>query len=94
MLSANPERNRIPSGLQATTTALSIPQQKTYQKSDEYFSNLDDSRDFYKQFTDLLAKNMPAENVSYAHAYGVFDLLNKGSIHNGICQIGSHRSAT
>lgn len=25
---------------------------------------------------------MPAENVSYAHAYGIFDLLNKGSIHN------------
>lgn len=55
---------------------------KTYQKSDDYLFNLDNSRNFYKQFTDVLAKNMPAENVSYAHAYEVFDLLNVGSIHN------------
>lgn len=55
---------------------------KTYKKSDEYISNLDNSRDFYKQFTDVLDKNLPAENVSYAQAYDVFDLLNVGSIHN------------
>lgn len=55
---------------------------KTYQKSNEYLTNLNGSRDFYKQFVDVLANNLPAENVSYTNAYEVFDLLNVGNIHN------------
>lgn len=55
---------------------------KTYKESDEYISILNDSRGFYEQFTDILDKNLPAENVSFAQAYDVFDLLNVGSIHN------------
>lgn len=55
---------------------------KTYQKSNEYLKNLEGSRDFYKQFVDVLANILPAENVSYANAYQIFDLLNVGYIHN------------
>lgn len=55
---------------------------QSYRKSAEYISTLDSSREFYLQFTDVLSDVMPAENVTYAQAYNVFDLLNVGSIHN------------
>lgn len=45
-------------------------------------STLDSSQDFYSQFSRLLANNLSVEDVTYAHAYDVFDLLNVGSIHN------------
>lgn len=53
-----------------------------YQLSVEYISTLDSSRKFYSQFAEPLNNVMPVENVTYAHAYDVFDLLNVGSIHN------------
>jgi hypothetical protein len=37
---------------------------------------------FYETFIPLLGDIMGPENVSYANAYDVFDLLNVGSIHN------------
>lgn len=55
---------------------------KTYRKSEEYMKNLESSREFYSQFADELAQSLPAANVSYAHAFDVFDLLNVGKIHN------------
>ena len=55
---------------------------KSYQASVEYLSTVDSSREFYSQFAEPLNNVMPAENVTYAHAYDVFDLFNVGSIHN------------
>lgn len=54
----------------------------SYQTSVEYLSTVNSSRKFYSQFAEPLNNVMPAENVTYAHAYDVFDLLNVGSIHN------------
>lgn len=55
---------------------------KTYTQSDEYKSSLESTRDFYSKFVDPLKEILPAENVSYQHAFEVFDLLNVGKIHN------------
>jgi hypothetical protein len=55
---------------------------KTYTQSEEYRSTLESSREFYSKFVDLLDGIMPAEDVSYAQAFNVFDLLNVGRIHN------------
>ncbi|KAL8647549.1 MAG: hypothetical protein Q9226_006386 [Calogaya cf. arnoldii] len=55
---------------------------KSYQASVEYLSTVDSSRNFYSQFAEPLNNVMPAENITYAHAYEIFDLLNVGSIHN------------
>ncbi|KAI9848078.1 MAG: hypothetical protein M1837_001180 [Sclerophora amabilis] len=54
----------------------------SYRKSAEYNSTLESSGEFYSQFVEPLAEIMPAKNVTYAHAYDVFDLLNVGRIHN------------
>ncbi|KAL9126020.1 MAG: hypothetical protein Q9217_004856 [Psora testacea] len=54
----------------------------SYQKSVEYLSTLESSRNFYSQLAEPLKNVMPAENVTFAHAFDVFDLLNVGSIHN------------
>ncbi|KAL8844257.1 MAG: hypothetical protein Q9176_001432 [Flavoplaca citrina] len=54
----------------------------SYHTSVEYLSTVDSSRKFYSQFAEPLNNVMPPENVTYAHAYDVFDLLNVGSIHN------------
>lgn len=55
---------------------------KEYKKSEEYQQTMDDSRDFYSQFLPLLGDIMGPENVSYAQAYDVFDLLNTASLQN------------
>ncbi|KAL8911276.1 MAG: hypothetical protein Q9171_003523 [Xanthocarpia ochracea] len=54
----------------------------SYETSAEYLSTVDSTRKFYSQFAEPLNNVMPAENVTYAHAYDVFDLFNVGSIHN------------
>ncbi|KAL8916479.1 MAG: hypothetical protein Q9172_006289 [Xanthocarpia lactea] len=54
----------------------------SYQTSVDYLSTVDSSRKFYSQFAEALNNVMPAENVTYAHAYDIFDLFNVGSIHN------------
>ncbi|KAL9025792.1 MAG: hypothetical protein Q9196_005445 [Gyalolechia fulgens] len=55
---------------------------KSYQTSVDFLSTVDSSRKFYSQFAEPLNNVMPAENVTYAHAYDIFDLFNVGSIHN------------
>lgn len=55
---------------------------ESYQDSLEYREMLDNTAPFYETFTPLLGDIMGPENVSYANAYDVFDLLNVGSIHN------------
>lgn len=54
----------------------------SYKQSTEFNNTLKSSRDFYSQFIPQLGKIMGNDNVSYAHAYEVFDLLNVGNIHN------------
>ncbi|KAI9670149.1 MAG: hypothetical protein M1817_004486 [Caeruleum heppii] len=55
---------------------------KSYDSSAEYLSTLESSREFYSQFVPLLENIMPAADVTYAHAFDIFDLLNVASIHN------------
>lgn len=55
---------------------------KAYRQSAEYQQTLNSSADFYSQFVDTLGPIMGAENVTYAHAYDVFDLINVATIHN------------
>lgn len=55
---------------------------RSYRNSAEYQATLEASADFYSKFEGTLAPIMGAENVSYAKAYDVFDLLNVASIHN------------
>jgi prostatic aicd phosphatase len=54
----------------------------TYHDSVEYQETLNATGSFYQKFIPLLGDIMGPENVSYVHAYDVFDLLNVGSIHN------------
>ena len=55
---------------------------ESYKESTEYIQTLDSSKAFYSRFIPQLRDIMGLENVNYAHAYDVFDLLNVGSIHN------------
>ncbi|PNS18383.1 Lysosomal acid phosphatase [Sphaceloma murrayae] len=55
---------------------------RTYRTSDSYVSVLNTTRSFYSQFEPLLNPILGAGNVTFAHAYEVFDLLNTASIHN------------
>jgi len=54
----------------------------SYHDSPEYQNTLNGTASFYEKFIPLLGDIMGPENVSYANAYDVFDLLNVGSIHN------------
>lgn len=54
----------------------------TYKQSEEYQQVLAETAPFYSKFQPLLSDIMGAENVSYAKAYDVFDILNVASIHN------------
>lgn len=53
-----------------------------YEDSEEYQQIMYDTASFYSSFEPLLADIMGAENVTYEHAYDVFDLLHVASIHN------------
>ena len=55
---------------------------RSYRDSSEYQATLESSADFYSKFEGTLGPIMGAENVSYAKAYDVFDLLNVASVHN------------
>jgi prostatic aicd phosphatase len=55
---------------------------KSYQQSKEYQTTLAQSADLYTRVSPLLASIMGPENISYSHAFDVFDLLNVASIHN------------
>ena len=63
----------------------------TFMQSKEFRTTLDSSSGFYKQFVDQLKNNMPAENVTYAHAFEVFDLLNVANIHNASVSVPSDK---
>jgi prostatic aicd phosphatase len=54
----------------------------SYKDSEQYMTTLESTRDFYSQFTDMLNNTPVAGNVSFTHAYDVFDLINVGTIHN------------
>ncbi len=54
----------------------------SYKDSEEYMTTLESSRPFYSQFVDILNNTPVAGNVSFAHAFDVFDLINVGVIHN------------
>lgn len=53
-----------------------------YSESEEYQQISQATSSFYSRFEPLLAPIMGASNVSYSHAYDVFDLLHVASIHN------------
>ncbi|KAK5061585.1 hypothetical protein LTR84_008129 [Exophiala bonariae] len=54
----------------------------SYHDSPEYKETLNVTAPFYESFVPLLGDIMGQENVTYANAYDVFDLLNVASIHN------------
>ncbi|KAJ6442961.1 histidine acid phosphatase [Purpureocillium lavendulum] len=58
---------------------------KGFAKSAEFRARDDATRDFYAGFYDVLAPgvyNLKRENLTYAHAFDVFDLINVARIHN------------
>ncbi|CAK1366075.1 unnamed protein product [Cercospora beticola] len=55
---------------------------RTYRDSQEYKATLENTADFYAQFEDLLGPILGRENVTYARAYDVFDLLNTAKSQN------------
>ncbi|MCJ1344635.1 hypothetical protein MMC31_002838 [Peltigera leucophlebia] len=73
-------------GCPALTSAATM-----YEQSSEYLSTLDSSRGFYQQFTEILANNLPAANVTYKNAFTIFDLLNVANIHNASVNVPSDK---
>lgn len=63
----------------------------TFKQSNEFRATFDSSSNFYKQFVEQLKGIMPAENVTYAHAFEVFDLLNVANIHNSTVTVPSDK---
>lgn len=63
----------------------------SYEQSSEYLSTLASSRDFYRQFTGVLANNLPAADVNYKLAFTIFDLLNVANVHNSSVNIPSDK---
>ncbi|OAQ76133.1 histidine acid phosphatase [Purpureocillium lilacinum] len=58
---------------------------KGFSRSDEFRARDDATRGFYARFYDVLAPgvyNLKREDVSYARAFDVFDLVNVARIHN------------
>jgi hypothetical protein len=58
---------------------------KAFQQSDVFMQRDEETRAFYRGFYEVLADgvyNIEPENVTYANAYDVFDLINVARIHN------------
>jgi hypothetical protein len=58
---------------------------KSFQKSDVFAARVDATRDFYAGFYDTLSPgvyNLKPENMTYANAYNIYDLINVARIHN------------
>ncbi|KAH7149080.1 histidine phosphatase superfamily [Dactylonectria estremocensis] len=58
---------------------------KSFVKSDEFQERVDATSDFYTGFYDVLSSgvyNLKPENMTYANAYNIFDLVNVARIHN------------
>lgn len=58
---------------------------KSFTKSDVFAERANATSDFYAQFYEVLADgvyNLHPENMTYANAYNIFDLVNVARIHN------------
>ncbi|KAG9254302.1 histidine phosphatase superfamily [Emericellopsis atlantica] len=58
---------------------------KAFQKSDVFMQRDYETRNFYEGFYDILADdvyNIEPEDLTYANAYSIFDLINVARIHN------------
>ncbi|KAH6693427.1 histidine phosphatase superfamily [Plectosphaerella plurivora] len=58
---------------------------KSFEKSDVFAARVDATRDFYASFYDELSPNvynLKPENMTYANAYNIYDLINVARIHN------------
>ncbi|KAK7425091.1 hypothetical protein QQX98_000005 [Neonectria punicea] len=58
---------------------------KSFADSDEFQARVDATSDFYAGFYDVLSDgvyNLKPENMTYANAYNIFDLVNVARIHN------------
>jgi prostatic acid phosphatase len=58
---------------------------KSFQKSDVFAARVDATRDFYAGFYDMLSPdvyNLKPDNMTYANAYNIYDLINVARIHN------------
>lgn len=58
---------------------------KGFTKSDEFRVRDEATRDFYSGFYDVLSSgvyNLKREDMTYAHAFDIFDLVNVARIHN------------
>ena len=53
-----------------------------YYQSDEFLSRQTQLQSFYDKFTPLLAGIFPQSEIGFQSAYGIFDYLNVGYIHN------------
>ncbi|KAI6777708.1 acid phosphatase [Emericellopsis cladophorae] len=62
-----------------------VESSKAFQKSDVFLQRDDETRNFYDGFYDILADdvyNIEPEDLTYANAYSIFDLINVARIHN------------
>lgn len=58
---------------------------KAFARSSVFQQRVEDTRDFYSGFYDMLSEgvyNLRPENMTYANAYNIFDLVNVARIHN------------
>ncbi|KAM0276790.1 hypothetical protein ACHAQH_006379 [Verticillium albo-atrum] len=58
---------------------------KSFKTSEVFAERVEATRDFYESFYDILSEgvyNLKPENMSYAKAYDIFDLVNVARIHN------------
>jgi prostatic aicd phosphatase len=64
-----------------------IAAQKSYLKTPEFETVLNDTADFYSRFVPLLGDILGPDGVTYENAYEVFDLMNVASIHNASVEV-------
>jgi hypothetical protein len=55
---------------------------KVYFQSPEFLTRQAELQPFYDKFTPLLASIFPQDQIGFHSAYGIFDYLNVGYIHN------------
>ncbi|KAH8173641.1 histidine phosphatase superfamily (branch 2) domain-containing protein [Sarocladium implicatum] len=58
---------------------------KSFKQSKEFKQREEETKDFYEGFYDMLQDgvyNIERENLTYANAYNIFDLINVAHIHN------------
>lgn len=55
---------------------------QAYYKSTEFLARQSQTQSFYDKFTPLLAGIFPQSQIGFQSAYGIFDYLNVGYVHN------------